>query len=106
MPRPSTIKTGDRFGKLVAVETMQARSPEGFVRWLCQCDCGQLKVVASGMLKIGNNQSCGCMVGYGNQKLTDDQIAAILASAEKDSVIAEKFGIHRTYVKTLRDKHK
>ena len=106
MPRKSSITPGDRFGKLVTVETLEARSPEGFIRWLCKCDCGQLKVVASAMLTHGNNQSCGCIVGYGNQKLTDDQIASILASGESDAVIAERFEIHRTYVRKLRKKHK
>lgn len=106
MPRQSTVKTGDRFGKLVAIETLSERSPEGFIRWLCKCDCGQLKVVASGMLTHGNNKSCGCAVGYGNQKLTDDQVALIISSTESDSAIAKRFGIHRTYVKKLKDKHK
>lgn len=106
MPRKSSVVAGMRFGKLVTLETMDARSAEGFIRWLCQCDCGQLKVVSSGMLKIGNNISCGCAVGFGNQKLTPDQVQAIIESTDTDVQIANKFGIHRTYVKKIRDKHR
>lgn len=29
--------------------------------WLCECRCGQRRVVAKGMLKFGISQSCGCM---------------------------------------------
>lgn len=106
MPRKSSIKAGDRFGKLIAVETMEVRSPEGFVRWLCECDCGKLKIVSSGMLKIGNNTSCGCAVGYGNQKLSEADAAVILASDKTANELAKTYNLHPSTIRKLRRKHK
>ena len=46
--------TGQRFGKLIAVEYM------GRSRWRCQCDCGNVKEVRSHHLMDGSVTSCGC----------------------------------------------
>ncbi len=50
---------GDRFGRLVV------KRRKGRIRseatWLCQCDCGNEKVVASRLLRDGTVQSCGCL---------------------------------------------
>jgi hypothetical protein len=45
--------TGKRFGRLVTKEYL------GHSRWLCQCDCGNEKSVATGQLNRGT-KSCGC----------------------------------------------
>jgi hypothetical protein len=54
--------TGQRFGKLVVLQ--RAEKPKGIkgkeAYWLCQCDCGNQKVVVSYSLKSLNTQSCGC----------------------------------------------
>lgn len=51
-------RTGQRFGRLVAVrEAFRAR---GGVRWSCQCDCGGEKVVLATDLTKGRIRSCGC----------------------------------------------
>lgn len=51
---------GQRFGKLVAMypTTMKDSS---HMYWVCQCDCGNQKEVASSHLKQGHVQSCGCI---------------------------------------------
>ena len=46
--------TGKRFGRLVALEYI------GKSRWLCQCDCGNKKVIRTDHLKNGATISCGC----------------------------------------------
>ena len=51
--------TGQRFGKLVAIEPTQLRSGTSVV-WRCKCDCGNEKLVASRSLLSGNTKSCGC----------------------------------------------
>lgn len=50
--------TGQRFGKLVVVK--RANNINGKVAWLCQCDCGQRKVVTANNLRAGYTKSCGC----------------------------------------------
>jgi 5-methylcytosine-specific restriction endonuclease McrA len=52
---------GQRIGKLV-VQRVDGRTKDKHVAWLCQCDCGQTKRVASNSLRRRNPvQSCGCM---------------------------------------------
>ncbi len=52
--------TGQRFSKLVAVKRVE-NSRDGKTRWLCQCDCGNTKIVKMSELKSGHVKSCGCM---------------------------------------------
>jgi hypothetical protein len=64
MPRPHPITTGDRFGRLTALETVKSmRYPCGAVGTLreCKCDCGAIKFFATGSLRSGNAKSCGCL---------------------------------------------
>lgn len=51
--------TGQRFGRLTAVQRAENRN--GRTAWLCRCDCGNLKVVPSNVLKSGRVKSCGCL---------------------------------------------
>jgi hypothetical protein len=46
--------TGQRFGRLIAVKYL------GNGKWLCQCDCGNSKIVNSGDLNSSRVNSCGC----------------------------------------------
>lgn len=59
MPRPFKDLTGQRFGRVVA------QWPAGIslrsVKWLCLCDCGNLKVMFAHILLSGNGTSCGCL---------------------------------------------
>lgn len=52
--------TGQRFGKLIALErTDKKRGNLTF--WKCQCDCGNISIVQTGHLTNGHTQSCGCL---------------------------------------------
>lgn len=51
--------TGQRFGRLVAIEPTEQRKGKCVV-WKCACDCGEVAYVRSGDLVSGNNVSCGC----------------------------------------------
>lgn len=51
--------TGQRFGKLVAIE--RAANVSGRVAWKCQCDCGNERIIISKTLLNGNSKSCGCL---------------------------------------------
>ncbi len=51
--------TGQRFGRLVAVQ-VASHAP---VKWLCRCDCGETTTARSSHLREGATRSCGCGEG-------------------------------------------
>ena len=51
--------TGQRFGKLVAIEPITKRK-NGRIVWKCECDCGGTTATSAGTLRLGIAQSCGC----------------------------------------------
>lgn len=59
--------SGKRFGKLTVLERIGINSNRHYVIWRCICDCGNIKLVASGDLIRGSNggrsgvRSCGCL---------------------------------------------
>lgn len=59
MPRTTQDLTGQRFGRLIAIERDYTRRDSA--RWLCRCDCGTEKVITSSCLRTGHTQSCGCL---------------------------------------------
>lgn len=53
--------TGKRFGRL----TVLKRTKENYGRkpaWICECDCGTVKVLPGNSLREGLTQSCGCLL--------------------------------------------
>lgn len=50
-------KTGLRFGDLVVI-CEAPKGPKNQTRWVCRCECGNEKIVASGNLPA--TKSCGC----------------------------------------------
>lgn len=54
--------TGQKFGRLTVIErAIWEESDNRCAKWLCQCQCGQTKVVSSVHLRNGNTRSCGCL---------------------------------------------
>ena len=57
--------TGQRFGRLVAVEYAGTRRLGGKgqskVQWRCQCDCGNEIIAIYGSLASGDTKSCKCL---------------------------------------------
>ena len=53
--------SGRKFGKLLVIKRVN-NSSTGLVRYLCQCECGNVTNVIGGHLVGGNIQSCGCWV--------------------------------------------
>lgn len=51
--------TGQRFGRLVVIEPVTTGEYRNSV-WLCQCDCGNKKIVPTYKLLNGRTYSCGC----------------------------------------------
>lgn len=60
MGRPYTDITGQRFGRLVAIERLGLDKSRQHSVWLCRCDCGNVKAVKSKELLRGETTSCGC----------------------------------------------
>lgn len=52
--------TGQRFGRLRALEPTQKRDKKGSVIWKCRCECGNIAEVTEDSLVFGNYKSCGC----------------------------------------------
>jgi hypothetical protein len=50
--------TGKKFGQLTVLRRSAVR--DRFAVWYCVCDCGYATEVASGHLRSGHTQSCGC----------------------------------------------
>lgn len=57
------IPVGTRFGRLVVVGDGKMTTKEGWKKssFLCVCDCGNQIDVASGSLRRGVSNSCGCL---------------------------------------------
>ena len=55
-----TDLTGQRFGRLTAVEYAGQGKTKGYL-WKCKCDCGNETIVYGYALKSGNTKSCGCL---------------------------------------------
>lgn len=51
--------TGDRYGKLVALERSHIENRKTF--WKCLCDCGKKSIHYLGHLRSGTSKSCGCL---------------------------------------------
>lgn len=56
--------TGQRFGRLTAIQ-LDNNSDNKYnsygAKWICRCDCGKEKIVASHDLRDGKVRSCGCL---------------------------------------------
>jgi len=57
--------TGQRFGRLTVLKR-QANNKHNSEMWLCQCDCGNKKVIIGFDLKRGHTKSCGCLKKEGS----------------------------------------
>lgn len=62
MPRPPTIPYDEmkkmKFGNLVPIEKIKKNDK---IFWLCQCDCGNKKIVDGRHLLSKHTRSCGCL---------------------------------------------
>jgi len=67
MPRPKQDITGNRYGKLLVINEVFLPITKEYVRtprwWLCQCDCGNEKVInQTGLVRKNlTTNSCGCV---------------------------------------------
>lgn len=53
--------SGKRFGRWLAIER-GLNDGSNFVRYLCKCDCGTVRLVHGASLRKGTSKSCGCLL--------------------------------------------
>jgi hypothetical protein len=53
--------TGQRFGRLTAIERLEEKHHKHGYMWLCKCDCGGEATPYIGYLTSGHTTSCGCL---------------------------------------------
>ncbi len=51
--------TGEKFGRWTVIKRVENNKWEQLM-WLCECECGNRKIIIGESLKSGNTQSCGC----------------------------------------------
>lgn len=53
--------TGMKFNKLKIIGRAE-NNYEGKAMWLCECDCGNKKIILGRDIRAGNSKSCGCLI--------------------------------------------
>ena len=66
--RGGDMKNGIRNGRLVAIQKTTEKSSDGHYLWLCKCDCGNTKKIASNLLRPTGTKSCGCLRSEAQRK--------------------------------------
>lgn len=101
MNRGQSIKNGQRFGKLVALQDLGLKDYHGTLRryTLCQCDCGSKPIeVLNNTLLTNGKQSCGCLVSRG-----ENYIIQLLQSNKikykKEYTFPDLFGKNNHYLR-------
>ena len=51
--------SGQKFGRLTV---LQRDNEQKGVKWICQCECGNIITTNTDSLKAGKKRSCGCMI--------------------------------------------
>ena len=72
-PKPKNL-LNQTFGKLKVIEATNIKNNDNRPLWKCQCACGNIKLVSSHDLVLGNTVSCGCK----NKSAGESQIEVIL----------------------------
>lgn len=59
-----TFKPGFRFGrwKVVSQAPLKTYGKRKTVAWMCQCDCGTFRSIATSSIRNGSSRSCGCLL--------------------------------------------
>lgn len=56
--------TNHIYGRLLVLFSVHT-DKKGSYKWMCRCDCGEVKVVGVTSLRNGNTKSCGCLIREG-----------------------------------------
>ena len=84
--------TGQKFGMLTVLRESTYKNNTGRSKWLCECECGDKKVISGNNLKAGLTTSCGCKVNNNAKKYYERKKLDHKARIEYRSVI------HKSYI--------
>lgn len=59
MGRPIIDITGERLGRLVAIQEDYKIGKASY--WKCRCDCGNIVTIRKSCFLAGQTKSCGCL---------------------------------------------
>lgn len=83
---------GRTFGRLTAKTPTDKRGNTGDVVWLCECSCGNTKLVSSKLLLSKSTKSCGCLGVY-----TIDPLREVKRCSRcKETISIDKFPKNKT----------
>lgn len=60
--------TGQQFGRLTVLHRAGSNKYNSAM-WLCQCSCGNQKIISGALLRKGQSKSCGCLKSAGEEKI-------------------------------------
>jgi hypothetical protein len=60
--RPPSVRSGQRYGRLVVLHEARGDSPRDARVFSCRCDCGSTTTVRGANLTSGHTRSCGCLL--------------------------------------------
>jgi len=93
------IRIGLRVGRLTVLKETAERK-NGYIVWLCRCDCGKETVVSQSNLQSGWTKSCGCLKGETLKEklqLVDGTSVVLLESHRKTMLPGNKSGCTGVY---------
>jgi len=65
--------SGQKFGRLIVIESSHIEEKSRCVYWKCKCDCGNEKTYSGVDLRRGYTKSCGCIKTETLSKLAKDR---------------------------------
>lgn len=91
--------TGLQFGRLTAIKRVEdiiGKNGSKGEAWLCECSCGNEKVVRKNNLINGNTKSCGCITNKGiHEDLTGRVFGRLTVIEQAEDYITPGDGRHR-----------
>lgn len=75
--------SGQRFEKITPKFPVRIDGNNRYLRWLCECECGNLVVIRGDHVRNGHAKSCGCLI----LDLLHNKF-----QNKRDSMIGRKFG--------------
>lgn len=97
--KPDILHQGDKHNYLTVIKQVESNK-YGKQQYLCQCDCGNTKIVTGAALRSGRVKSCGCYRKTNEYHFLDDRIEAITSQGaiffvDLDSEWVLKKGVFR-----------
>ena len=84
--------TNQRFGSLRVLSMDENRGPSGQVRWICECDCGNVKSIIGGNLTSNATLSCGCLHrSKASSNLVGERFGKLVVTKKTDERTSKRY---------------